>query len=270
MREPEVDVQEYWRRGFTLVRGVFGADEIERLRESAQRTREHPGDLLTNPELRHVLLDPRLARVVSRLLGARPIYFGYSSVRFGADGRGYHKDNADRSDGSAPDWRGPYTLLRCGLYLQDHSRHSGGLNVRDGSHNQPDVRRGRTVYLASRPGDLVVWNLRTSHSANGIVLRGLRGLPVPPDSVKHLPNWLISPFERERIAVFMTFAKDGPHFQRYLRYLKTRRYMVDLWRASSPLPVDLPAHDLEIRDVWPAMSGDPEAGKNVEHAPLPD
>jgi hypothetical protein len=61
-----------------------------------------------------------------------------------------------------PDWHGRYTALRFGIYLQDHTTHTGGLNLRDRSHNTVSLTTGRTIYLQSAVGDVVVWRLRTT------------------------------------------------------------------------------------------------------------
>src|SRR5271155_1196404 len=139
-------------RGYAIVRQLFDAEEIQSLRASAQEAvaegeREglvtsRPGvegtmrhdtrDLLSISQLRHVLLDQRVVEVVRELLGGEPVYFGDSSVRIGKNGeRGWHRANVNRRRGrGGPDWRDPYPVLGCGLYLQDLAHHSGGLAVR--------------------------------------------------------------------------------------------------------------------------------------------
>jgi hypothetical protein len=74
---------------------------------------------------------------------------------------GYRKDNADRK---APNARLARALHRpgFGIYLQDHTTHTGGLNLRDRSHNTVSLTTGRTIYLQSAVGDVVVWRLRTT------------------------------------------------------------------------------------------------------------
>ena len=94
-------------------------------------SKPHGGDLLSNPLLRDVLLDGRLVGIASQLLGSDQIvYAGDSSFTINSGQHGYHKDNADRTDKNAPDWQGRYTILRFGIYLQDHTEHTSGLNLR--------------------------------------------------------------------------------------------------------------------------------------------
>jgi hypothetical protein len=270
----EVDADQYWSQGYTVVRGVFSAQEIEQLRERASKTRTHQGDLLANPELHAFPLDPRLVRIARALLGATPVYFGFSSAKFGFSGRGFHKDNADRHDPNAPDWtRGRYTLVRMGVYLQDHSRHSGGLNVRLGSHMEVSADKGRSHYTASATGDVVCWTLRTSHGASGGLLRVAPKLSVAPRLVNLLPDSLFVPEECERIALFVTFALDDAHLDRYLRYLETRAFMVELWR-NTVIPDEViqavrAREDVIWRDAWAEIQDKPGLGANVEHRDIP-
>ncbi len=242
------------RRGYTIVRGLLGPEEIERLRATAEEVigeaeregragsdsgregtiRGGPGDLLSMPALRHVLLDPRVLGVARELLGGQPQYFGDSSVRIGKNGvRGWHRDNVDRRRWrGGPDWQDPYPLLRCGLYLQDQARHSGGLALRPSSNRPGLVRPTLPRLVDAGAGDLVVWDLRTVHSGEAVRPRGLPDLPLHPRLQTLLPEGLRLADERERIVMFMTFARPGAHLDYYIEYLKSRDYMRAAWAGS--------------------------------------
>src|SRR5262245_18101309 len=127
--ETRVNVPEFWDEGYLVIRIVFSPTEIERFRRPALENRQGKGDLLSHPELRKPLLDDRVLSIAAQILGDTPVYYGDSSCNLGQHAFGFHKDNADRSDPNAPDWKGKYTQIRFGLYLQDHSWHSGGLRV---------------------------------------------------------------------------------------------------------------------------------------------
>jgi hypothetical protein len=163
-----VDVEAFWRDGYQIVRDVYTAEEIEAFREDARASRSHGGDLLSNPRMRRALTDGRMIDVARKLLGSDEIvYAGDSSFTINSKQHGYHKDNADRNDGAAPDWQSRYTILRFGIYLQDHEKYTGGLNLRVGSHEQASLKTGKNVYVRNRLGDLAVWSLRMTHSGNG-------------------------------------------------------------------------------------------------------
>lgn len=268
----KVDTERFWRDGYLLLPSVFSAEEVEKWRGLAAVKRGFKGDMLTYQPLAEVIYDARILAVARQLLGGTPVYFGDSSISVGENERGFHKDNADRYDGAAPDWRSRYTLIRFGIYLQDHSKHSGGLNVRRHSHEYPSRLRGRTDYMKSTPGDLVVWNLRTTHSAGGVLLRHFEDLYLPPALARLVPDALRMPSQRERIALFTTYGLKDDHMNRYLSYLQTRRYMVDKWRESKweePVISECSDKPLELLDYWSAIKDQPVLGQNVKYAQLP-
>lgn len=251
---PGLDAVAFRERGYNVVRGLLDAEEVRQLRQTAQETvaeaeregragmspagegtiRTGPGDLLSMPSVRHVLLDPRVLGVVRELLGGEPVYFGDSSLRIGKNGqRGWHRDNANRIRllGGA-DWRDPYPLLRCGLYLQDQARHSGGLALRPGSNKLGLVRPTLPMLVDAHAGDLVVWGLRTVHSGEVVRLRWLPRLPLHPRLQTRMPHSMRAPEDAERIVLFMTFACAGSHLDNYIEYLKRRDYMLDAWASS--------------------------------------
>jgi hypothetical protein len=247
-----IDVDSYRKNGYLVVKGVFSQEEVAAFREAAIQTQDHPGDLLSNTRLSQVVCDDRVIDIVREVLGGRPVYFGDSSCLLGSGDPGYHKDNSDRSDPNAPDWRSDYTIIRIGIYLQDHFNHSGGLNVRSGSHNIPSVSGGRNRYLRTHPGDLVLWNLRTTHSGNGSLLKFGRSISISPGITAILPKVFFLPFAEKRIALFITYGLDDRHLDRYIRFLKTRTYMIQTWANSKPLweRFNLPTENrIELRKI---------------------
>jgi hypothetical protein len=191
-------------------------------------------DLLSIASLRQVLLDQRLLGTIEQLLAGRPCYFGDSSLRVGKNGaRAWHRDNVDRVRWrGGPDWRNPYPLLRCGLYLQDQAEHSGGLALRPRS-NRPDHRLPTLPRLVNaHAGDLVAWDLRIVHSGEVVRPRGLSWLALNPRLQTCLPHGMRLGDDRERIVMFMTFGLPGPHLDHYIAYCRTRDYMRDSWANS--------------------------------------
>ncbi len=286
-KTPVVNVNEFWTNGYVILRGAFSPAEIEDLRQRALRSRSHKGDLLSNPAVRGALLDERLLGVVRQILGDTPVYFGDSTALFGnEDGFCFHKDNVDRNDPNAPDWRGRYPLVRFGLYLQDHSRHSGGLHVIPGSHNTVKPER-RGINTRTRPGDLVVWNLRTHHAGNGVVLRLAPGLYIEPPTLAwsprylfplkkpfpmRIPRFLIAPEQRERVALFGTFGLEGEHLDRFLTGLRARTYAVEKWRASrydDAVWEAVEGKDLIVRNMPEEIKDLEGIGLSKDWAPLP-
>jgi hypothetical protein len=244
-------------QGVLLLRDVFSATEVRAIRERVELVvdgalREgrhspvedrHPagrsieGDLLGMRELRefrHVLLDPRVVRIAKALLGETVTYFGDSAIRVGRGGRGFHKDFIDPE---APATRG---TLRFVLYLQDHSRSSGGLKVRLGSHRFSSRHLGRMMNVPTRLGDLAVFYLRASHTGHNLRLRALPELCLHPKLENLIPRFLHHASSERRICLLWTFAEPGPHIARYLGWI-TRE--PERWHHSgySPRLVELAA-----------------------------
>ncbi|MFI5009042.1 MAG: phytanoyl-CoA dioxygenase family protein [Solirubrobacterales bacterium] len=253
-RFPGTDPVAFQERGYTVVRQIFDPQEMTRLREvileliakqeSEGRvamdpgpegtTRKGDGDLLSNPELRHVVLDRRLIGAVGDLLGGQPTYFGESSFQVGNNGwREWHRDKVGRRWTGGPDWRGVYRVVRCGLYLQDGSRHSGGLALRPGSNHTGLVHPTLPKLVDARLGDLIVWTLRTVHSAEAVRMRGLPGFSLHPRLQMMLPQRLRVPTaEGERIVLFMAFGLPGPHLDGFLAYRRSKEEGRVVWEHS--------------------------------------
>lgn len=263
----------FWRDGFVIVRSLFSSADITTYREAALARVNRVGDLLSDPVLRQALLAPALLEVVRQLIGPDICYFGDSSAMIGATAAGFHKDNVDKDDPGGPDWQSRYPLVRFGLYTQNHQGAPDGLDVRQGSHHHCSTRVGRHVYIDTRPGDVVIWNLRTTHSGGGMTVRGR---PVDPESVagkilRRLPALRDRP-QQKRVALFGTFAAPGSHLERYIDYLRTRKYAVTGWEAS---PYDEEALHLArdrgvaIRNMNAELLRNPPTSVHMEHVPLP-
>ena len=251
---------DFQRDGFVHVRGVFDADEVSRLRAACERERRRAreagrllapvagedapvGDLLgREPPLGDIVFDERIVHIARTLLGRTDLaYFGDSHMMLGGHGRGFHKDNTERTQKNHPDWQSHYTLLRMGIYLQDHARHSGGLKLRRGSHMHVDVTTGEIVDVPTTPGDVVVWSLRTTHSGQAIRVKGLPWLHLQPRFEMRLPQRLHVTEERERIAVFITYGVCDAHLDRYIaKHTDLERnpdnYMYKSWLYSCKDP----------------------------------
>ena len=199
------------------------------------------GDVLAVREVAamdNIFFSDECVEVVKALLGAEELcYWGDSSVQFGEAARGFHKDNVDRSDGNGDDWQSDYGLIRCGFYLQDHDRCSGGLKVRLGSHRIANHLEGQIADVATQFGDLVLWNMRLTHSGNNRRLRMLPDLPLHPRLENLVPAVACAPEAARRIAAFCSFGKPGSHLDRYIARMNERDadYRAYLQRAMAPV-----------------------------------
>ena len=213
-----LDVDGFWERGYAILPGVYTPEEIEAFRQAAYASRGYGGDLLANPRLRSVITDGRMAAVARKLLGTDELFYsGDSSFTINGTQKGWHKDNADRIDPEAPDWVDRYTQLRFGIYCQDHSEHTGGLNLRIGSHDMRTTTDGECLYVKTKPGDLAVWSMRITHSGNGMLLKDPDApFPMPNEHDRFKPEE-VAEADGDRIALFAHIGADDKHAKRYAR-----------------------------------------------------
>ena len=200
------------------------------------------GDVLSIRELEkfeYIFFRKELLDVIRTLLSSQElIYFGDSSVNFGESGRGFHKDNVDRSDGNKDDWNGNYGLVRCGFYFEDHVRQSGGLKVRMGSHNITNHKMGTMKDVRMQFGDIAIWNLRLTHSGNNRKMKFRNSVILHPRIEGIIPSFLTVLEEVRRIAAFCVFARPGPHFERYINNFKVREPDIEKYLRHSRNPQD--------------------------------
>jgi len=178
------------------------------------------GDVLSVRELepyRCIFFQAEAVEVIQSIIETRElVYWGDSSIQFGEAARGFHKDNVNRNDATHDDWAREYELVRCGFYFQDHVDHSGGLKVRLRSHNIPNHLEGRMADMSTQYGDLVIWNMRLTHSGNNKRLRLPVNLPLHPRLEEKLPEFMAAPEQTRRIAAFCSFGKAGTHLDNYI------------------------------------------------------
>ncbi|ABG60017.1 hypothetical protein [Cytophaga hutchinsonii] len=224
-------VESFHNNGFAIVKGVFSKSEIQTLRNEVASQVEIDkakgliysvpnssatyvkGDLLSKELLQHVILDERVINIAKKILQNEPVYFGDGSYQIGTGLRGYHRDNTDRVFNVGNDWAADYSIIRMGLYLQNHKKYSGGLKVRIASNKN---KSGKSVLLDIEEGDLVFWDLRTLHSGNAVRLKMLPNFPVDYLE-KNVPDFLKIDEDNVRMAFFFSFGKKDAHLERYLK-----------------------------------------------------
>lgn len=228
-----IDVNSFHTKGYLIVKDVFSEDQISNFRKLAleseqidsknnlilhsitknKNVRYSEGDLIGKP-LKELLLSDEILHIAKTLLDATPIYFGDSTYQIGTGDRGFHRDNIDRILNQGDDWDGSYDLIRMGVYLQDHHKYSGGLKVIEGSHVGYSNKR---VFVNSKAGDVVCWNMRILHSGNAARLKFLPGLVLGSRLENILPDFLFKGSQLNRISCFMTFGKRGKNYDDFVK-----------------------------------------------------
>lgn len=227
------------QNGWSLCKQVFEPAEVESIRAFALKTKNHSGDILSNPHLNKVLIDKRVVSLAKEALASETVqYFGDSTVSIDSKQNGFHKDSRDRYKKESAEWHDPhYSLIRIGIYLQDHSQHSGGLCLRDNSHLTQSLHNGKILNVKSEVGDVIIWKLTTTHSGNADVLKHFPSVALHPRIARRIPNLFLQQKVRPRIALFATYGLDDEYLAKYIDYLKTRSYMVNMWKSSIHSPI---------------------------------
>lgn len=227
-------------------------------------------DLLSCPPLRHILLDARILSIARVLLGDDLVYYPETAVNY-EETVGpitlqpysvLHCDAVGGPHDLRTRWRSPTNALyrgyRFGLYLQDYEGHSGGLKLGIGSHRgDPDVLNkksaeetgnetldvdGRRLHMPtidfplynvpSHPGDVVIWNLRTFHSAGARLLRTDPTRALHPDVERyvheHAPEALL-PIPGPRLTIFFDLAAPTEDVDLYIK-ARTERFDAAMFR----------------------------------------
>ena len=218
--------------GIFVVRNVLSRDEIDELRDIVVRHltrgglrfslgKTQPNAAVQVPDLSFIFSHPRILKVVKQVLGETEVVFtGHCDIHMNMLS-GWHKDSGETVPGgyftgpymSSPDCR----VLKVAIYLQDTGRRDG-FTARLGSHREKDLSVGDEVKVQSRVGDIVVFDVRITHTGQlpDPVEKGLKGLSLAlnrgqrdrEDSawvsrVKALYWRLIA--RRDRLSVFFTF-----------------------------------------------------------------
>ncbi len=164
--------------GILLVRDVLSADEIAKLREivtshltaSGRRLslgKTQPNASLQVPELSFLFAHPKIVEIMSRLLGSDNVVFtGHCDIHMNMLS-GWHKDSGETVPGGY--FKGDYMdaedcrVYKVAIYLQDTGERDS-FSARLGSHRKADLTSGELVKAYSRRGDLVIFDVRLSHT----------------------------------------------------------------------------------------------------------
>ena len=216
------------------VLGIFNSDEWKK---SPYNTERILSDVYqTFPEFLNVTLNAKVLDVVKGLLGENPLLMPESSVHYKFY-TGWHKDTTSQERaGHTFHLSDTSLMIEAGFYLQDNDEYGGGLTVMEASHltsdyfvNLPQAGLGeriknklspipeeenkrinpnkhKLVNIASKAGDLVIFNFKTNHRASRPSICAIEAIPK----------------EKEKIAFFNAFSVNNESGYAYLNYLKSR------------------------------------------------
>jgi hypothetical protein len=222
--------------GYILIKNVFSTEEVDLLRSKVMHEADHHGDLLSSEKLASVIMDERLLNIFKECLDSKKLYYlTDSSLSINRAGKGgFHKDSTNRHKKDSKEFTDiNYSLLRMGIYLQDHANSSRGLCLREKSHLHQSCNIGKIINVKSEIGDVVIWKLTTTHSANAQVISMFPSTSFHPLIARFVPDFLKQEATSPRLALFMCFGLKDDYSEEYCDYLKTRQYAVDRWIQSN-------------------------------------
>lgn len=173
--------------GFVKIPNVISAEEIAQLRQLIGdsmgsdfpfRGKTQPNAACVMPNLAWIFHHPKILSVFRELLQVEEIMFTSHCDAHSRTLSGWHKDDGmtvmegGYFEGSAYDLD-DCRVYKVAIYLQDHYHNLGGLRVRRNSHRLTALDQGDEIYLKTRAGDIVVFDVRLTHTGQTDVV------PVP-------------------------------------------------------------------------------------------
>lgn len=166
--------------GFVLIKNLLSIDEVRQLRKLVKNHFRYSGVLansgLTQPngavevsQLGWLFYHPKILGIMRQLLGQEEIMFTSHCDLHCRTLSAWHKDDGMKVMKGGYFGFPAYDQENCkvykvALYLQDHEHNKAGLTVRKGSHRFLDIDQGEEVYLKTKVGDAIIFDVRLTHT----------------------------------------------------------------------------------------------------------
>ena len=264
---------QFYRDGYALVKDVLPVSIITDLQlelDEFAKIGKNPY-VYESSVVQSVVFGEKIKSLASTILGDRYFYlpdYSFNAIDFWAS-FGWHKDSVDRYDPDGTDWETSwYPIIRFGIYLGDYSASSGSLGIQIGSNSGPTYANSG-VNVKTRPGDVVIWPLTTTHTANSpsfsvrpntaltppLNLKIARALTNKLGNLANAKRLGIQESLQNRQVLFFTLGKPGPYLARYISYLLHRDYFRDFIQ-SDPFKGDVHSATDEYQNVnWLRLKG---------------
>lgn len=237
--------QQIKKDGFVLIRNLLSQDEIKQLRQKVKdyfnkkgvnlnKGLTQPNAAVEFPEIASIFYHPKILQVMSQLLGEQQIMFTSHCDVHCKTLSGWHKDDGmtvmDGGYFGDPAYKKEdCCVYKVAIYLQDHINNNAGLTVRKGSHKFPEVHKGEEVYLKTKAGDVVIFDVRLTHTGqrDAIPIRSLKRtvnlgqkvlnkLKIADYSQSNqLFKRIYDSISGERLSIFFTYGLDNEYTKNF-------------------------------------------------------
>ncbi len=223
------------KHGFVVIHNVFSKKEIKSLRQNinyhfhqkgvlANAGFTQPNAAVEVPQVSWVFYHPKILAVLRQLFEQDHMMFTSHCDIHSGTLSGWHKDDGtiimeggyfgyptyDRED---------CRVYKVALYLQDHYFNTGGLTVRKGSHQYPELDRGEELYVPTKAGDIIVFDVRLTHTGQRetipvpilqqplqlIQQLGHKLFKIPPAKVNQFYKKTYDKLAGRRLSIFFTY-----------------------------------------------------------------
>lgn len=190
--------------------------------------------------IQSVIFGNEVKNLAEQILGEKYIYlpdYTFNALNFWSS-FGWHKDSVDRYDINGDDWDiKDFPIIRIGIYLGDYTKSTGSLGIQKSS-NSGILYANRGINVKTVPGDIVVWPLTTTHTANSpsfkffsntaitpiVNSKTFRGLTNKFGNFTNKFDFFLQKKLPKRQVLFFTIARPGTHLAKYMSYLIHRDY----------------------------------------------
>ncbi|MGK7939751.1 MAG: phytanoyl-CoA dioxygenase family protein [Crocosphaera sp.] len=233
------------KNGFIIVENVLNIQEIENLKEILKKHFQYSG-LSANsgltqsnaavevPEVNWIFYHSKILAVMRQLLGQDNIMFTSHCDLHCRTLSTWHKDDGmtvmEGGYFGYPTYdKADCKVYKVALYLQDHYYNQGGLTVRKGSHKFSDIHQGEEVHLKTKAGDLVIFDVRLTHTGqrdviplkffkqpNYILKKGLNKIfKVSPETTDQYLKKIYDTWFGNRLSIFFTYGLPNDYTQNF-------------------------------------------------------
>lgn len=265
-------------QGCAVVRSVFRAEEILRLRKLVKAHLEssgsrfglgktQPNAATAVPAIQDIFSHSAVTTLFKLLIGEnQTVFTGHCDIHMNMLS-GWHRDSGEAFGGY---FSGDYIaddacrVFKMAIYLQDTSP-TDGLSVVPASHRRGSYDIGQAVKAQTRVGDVVIFDVRLAHAgqlpdfvetgikALNLLLKGksrtVEDSPIAT-SLKQLYWRLIG--RRDRLSIFFTYGADNLRTQEFAQANMSRQNQqagIDQWNWPPALTQALASRGIKISEV---------------------